>query len=267
MNFLTPTNHENPPDNKIIFEEYFSQKFLSEKPETNREYLEVCWTNYYVSKNYCNDDMSELQEFLDALDTSKKYFTICQWDDGIRHKVDHIDLFTFGSGGHGDVAYPLNCVPHEYEATRNRDVLASFMGAIKGRHQVREKMYESMSDKDGVYIGQSLGKDDFINLLSRSIFALCPRGYGKTSFRICEALQLGVIPVYIYDEPWIPFADRLEFESYGILCHVDDIDDLYDKLKSVSLEKINQLIQKGQEVYEQYYHYNGCYNTIIEYLT
>lgn len=266
MNFLIPTNHENPPDNKFIFEEYFGQRYINEQPHTDREYIPVYWTNYYVSKNYCNDDMSDLQIYLNQLSTKKKYFTICQWDDGIRHNVDHLDLLTFGSGGYGDIAYPLNCLPHDYLPTSDRDILASFMGAIHGRHLVREKMYEKMSNQQDVLISQSLGKNQFLNLLSRSVFALCPRGYGKTSFRICEALQLGVIPVYIYDDPWIPFQDRLDFESYGVLCHIDEIDNLYEKLKKYESKEINDLIKRGQEVYKQYYHYDGCYNTIMGYL-
>jgi len=266
LNFLTPTNHENPPDNKIVFEEYFSERYTKERPQTGREYLPIHWTNYYVSKNYCNDNMSDLQAYLNQLSTKKKYFTICQWDDGIRHNVAHLDLLTFGSGGSGDIAYPLNCLPHNRKPSSNRDVLASFMGSIHGRHLAREIMYEKMSDKQDVYIRQSLGKEQFLNLLSRSLFALCPRGYGKTSFRICEALQLGVIPVYIYDDPWIPFQDKLEFESYGVLCHISEIDNLYEKLKGYDLEKINNFIKTGQEVYKQYYCYEGCYSTIMGYL-
>ena len=51
----------------------------------------------------------------------------------------------------------------------------------------------------------------FVELMSRSVFALCPRGYGRTSYRMYEALQLGCIPVYIHDEPWLPYADELDW--------------------------------------------------------
>ena len=64
----------------------------------------------------------------------------------------------------------------------------------------------------GIYVSESLGRESFLDILTRSAFALCPRGYGKTSFRICESLEVGVIPVYIYDDPWIPFGHKLDFE-------------------------------------------------------
>ena len=266
MSFLTPTNHENPPNNITIFEEYFAQRFVSEKPEVDREYLQVCWTNYYVSKNYCNDDMSDLQDYLDALDRSKKYFTVCQWDDGIVNDINGLDLYVFSSGGVGDYAYPLNCLPHPNLGNDfQRRILCSFMGAIQGRHQVRETMNKVLHNKTGVFINERLSFEDFYGVMRSSLFALCPRGYGKTSFRICEALQLGIIPVYIYDDPWIPFEDKVDFEEYGVLCHVDELPLLYDKLVDMAkdVNNIRNLIRRGSEVYKSYYSFNGCYNKIL----
>jgi len=96
------------------------------------------------------------------------------------------------------------------------------------------------------------------------VFSLCPRGYGKTSFRINESLNLGAIPVYIYDEPWIPFEDELDFNEYGVLLHQGQLDDLDNILKSYNQEKINKMLEKGEEVYREYYTYEGCYDKIIK---
>ena len=267
--FAIATNHENPPHNHVIFEEYFCSKFVSNAPKTKREYLPVCWTNYYISKNYCNDSMDDLQNYLDGLDRNKSYFTVCQWDDGIVNNIDGLDLFVFSSGGIGDYAYPLNCMPHpDIQFHPRRDILCSFIGAIEGRHPIREKMQDALSHKDHVFIRERTSFDHFKDSMCRSAFALCPRGYGKTSFRICEALQIGVVPVYIYDDPWIPFSDVLDFENYGVLCHIDDIDGLYDKLYSISSSShtIDDLINTGKFVYHQYYLYSGCYNNIVKVL-
>lgn len=265
-NFSIKTNHENPPHNHKIFEEYFCERFLGENPETEREYLPVCWTNYYVSKNYCNDDMSDIQEYLDSLDRGQKYFTVCQWDDGIKNNVEGLDLFVYSSGGVGDYPYPLNCLPHGTRDSKNRTILASFIGAIYGRHPAREKMVTSLGHKDHIFISESSTFEKFQDILRLSIFALCPRGYGKTSFRICEALEARVIPVYIYDDPWIPFSDVLDFEEYGILCHVGELPLLYGRLYELSkdMEKIQSMITRGGEVYRDYYSYEGCYQHIVE---
>jgi hypothetical protein len=44
--------------------------------------------------------------------------------------------------------------------------------------------------------------------LVRARLAFAPRGVGATSFRLFEALQLGVPPVYVFDGPWpwLPYA-------------------------------------------------------------
>lgn len=262
--FIIETNHENPPHNTTIFEEFFAKKFLEEKPDTVREYIPVCWTNYYVSKNYCKDDMSDLQNYLDSLDRSKKYFTVCQWDDGIVNNVEDLDLYVFSSGGVGDYAYPLNCLPHpDLGDDFQKHILCSFVGAIKGRHKTREIMNKALHRKKSVFISERLSFEDFYGVMKSSLFALCPRGYGKTSFRICEALQLGTIPIYVYDEPWIPFEDMIAFEEYGVRCNIEDIQTLHERLCSISIDKVNAMLIKGEEVYRDYYSFDGCYNKIL----
>ena len=264
--FAIKTNHQNPPHNYQIFEEYFYNRFSQERPKTKRKYLPICWTNYYVSKNYCKDDMSDIQDYLNSLDRGKKYFTVCQWDDGIRNNTDGLDIFVYASGGVGDYAYPLNCMPHGTQDNPHRTILASFIGVIRGRHPVRESMYHQLAHLDNIFISESSTFEKFQQVLTQSIFALCPRGYGRTSFRICESLEAGIIPVYIYDEPWIPFEDELDFEEYGVLCSVNELPLLHAKLSKIAgdTEQIQHLTTRGGEVYRDYYSFEGCYEQIIK---
>jgi hypothetical protein len=45
--------------------------------------------------------------------------------------------------------------------------------------------------------------------MAKSLLQLAPRGTNPSSFRLYEALQLGLIPVYVYDgeRPWLPYHD------------------------------------------------------------
>ena len=58
---------------------------------------------------------------------------------------------------------------------------------------------------------------DWIHKISSTMFNLAPRGFGRTSFRLAEIIQIGRIPVYIYDdEPWLPYAGTyISFEQFG----------------------------------------------------
>jgi glycosyltransferase involved in cell wall biosynthesis len=261
--FLTKTNHQYPPGNNLLFEEYFLKKFISDDINTGRIYIPVQWTCFYISRNYANNDMSDLQNFLDSISREKKYFTVVQWDDGIKNDLKDLDIKIFASGGVGDYPIPLINQPHN-KVDRNKEIFASFVGMISGRHPIREKISQRFSGNPNFFISGNIGFNNFKEIMEKSIFSLCPRGYGKTSFRINESLNLGSIPVYIYDEPWIPFSDILNFEDYGVLIHESEIDNLEEKLKSYSIDDINRLLNNGKKVYEEYYSYESCYNQIIK---
>lgn len=48
------------------------------------------------------------------------------------------------------------------------------------------------------------------------MFNLAPQGFGRTSFRMAEVVQVGRIPVYIYNDiPWVPYVGS-EFSVYEI---------------------------------------------------
>jgi hypothetical protein len=269
--FMVKTNHEYPPNNKIIFEEYFYNWFIENKPQTNKIYLPIFWTNYYISKNYAQQDISEINKFLDTLDKNKQYFTIIQWDDGIVNPFQYKNIYVFGQGGGGgkngyigDYAIPLICQSNPNIKIENKDIFASFIGVIYGRNNlIREKLHNDLRQKNGYVFENSISYDAFSNVMSRSTFSLCPRGYGATSFRICEALQHESIPVYISDKPWIPFNDIINFNDYGVLIDSKDIEKIDEILKNISEEEIYKKLNFGKQIYNDYYSFEGCSSKII----
>lgn len=106
---------------------------------------------------------------------------------------------------------------------KNRSIMVSFMGSGAG-HPIRSKVltldnyaYELyiVNTSDRNYYGDKpptdgqlkQWKDEYMALLQRSKFVLCPRGKGTATYRIYESLRLGSIPVIISDEfvdPEIP---------------------------------------------------------------
>lgn len=60
------------------------------------------------------------------------------------------------------------------------------------------------------YLFAKARNEDTFAVIERSNFTLAPRGHGSSSFRMYEALQLGSIPIYIWQyDPLIPFQVRL----------------------------------------------------------
>ena len=260
--FKPLTNHTYPPNNNQIFEHYFMERAMNDSIELDRIYLPIQWTCFYIERNYGKNDMSDLQAFLNSLPRDKKYFTVIQYDDGILQNIDGLDIKIYASGGVGTYPIPLLCQPYQ-RVERQRDIFASFVGTFTPQYIVRNKMREVLGNLSGYTISDYKDFNYFKETMERSIFALCPRGYGKTSFRICEALNLGAIPVYIYDDKWIPYEHESVFNAYGVLCHIDEINKLDEVLKRHSEGFINLKQEVGQLIYGSMYSYETCYNQII----
>ena len=74
---------------------------------------------------------------------------------------------------------------------------------------------------DRVYIGYG-SREEWLRVAEQSKLSLCPRGYGRSAFRVAEMLQLGHVPVYVYEEgdvPWVPYRDTI-FQEVGFVVNL-----------------------------------------------
>ena len=131
--------------------------------------------------------------------------------------------------------------------SQRRDVFCSFVGSLT--HPIRHSLCSALNDNSKYAIRtqhwspaiSTEALNTFIDLTSRSVFSLCPRGYGKTSFRLYEAMQLGSIPVYVYDDPWIPFTNELDWNQFSVLISADRIHEIDHILSSIPHERIKEM--------------------------
>jgi hypothetical protein len=105
---------------------------------------------------------------------------------------------------------------------------------------------------------KKLPMKEYCNILARSVFALCPRGYGRSSFRIQESIQQGAIPVYISDEFVLPYNE----EFPGLLVNIgsDILKAVYDHGCSDHTSKMRQRIERVKNNYT----YEGCKQKILQ---
>jgi hypothetical protein len=188
----------------------------------------------------------------------------------------------------------LLCDPHTPVA-RRRDIRASFIGALgtaTGRYPLREAMAAALAKDRGSKIrprvtsplpeylirdvapiwgersGPSLAAKtaEFVEIMCRSVFALCPRGYGRTSFRLYEAMQLGCVPVYIYDEPWLPYADVLDWTEFCVLVPAERVGQLHEILASKTQGEIDAMRQRAAELWPEYFTPAAVMRHVLRYL-
>jgi hypothetical protein len=241
-----------PPNNLLIFETYFGLS-IDEPGPIERDYLKIYWTAYHVNNDYGNNPIKRkfLQDFIDSLPRDKKYFTIVQYDDGCLVDFKDLDILIFNMSTEG-FPIPLTCMDHPYTFDVKRDLLYSYVGS--NTHPIRRELKQHTTKR--------LDIKDYCELHARSIFSLCPRGYGANSFRIKEALQYGAVPIYISDKFIEPF--NIDFDTYGLKLTEDQIPMLEQILKGFTNDDIEKKREVGKFVYQKYYTYEGCRDEILK---
>lgn len=245
-----------PPGNDEIFEQWLINNI------DHPNYLPINFCGYYVNNKYGKDriSMRRLQQYIDSLPRDQKYFTVTQYDDSILNDISRLDIKVFGSGGGRiDHPIPLICKPHG-RVEKKRDIFASFTGSLT--HEIRGQIFRMPLGEDYYISAKHHVIKDFCDILASSVFALCPRGYGLTSFRICEALEQGSIPVYISDKFIIP--DYQDFEEYGVLIDQSQINDIDRILRSITPEQIEAKREAGKRIYQELFTFEGLKSVILK---
>lgn len=251
-----------PPDNTITFERWYYNTYLSSDAR-ERVYLPIQWTALYCNNQFgsCQKTKQLIQVFLNKLDRNKKYYTIVQYDDGIINNISHLDIKVFAmSGPRIDYPLPLLCTPHTYKfPNTQRDIFASFVGRMT--HPIRRQMFDQLNCLPGYFLAMdALPIKHYCEILARSKFVLCPRGYGQTSFRIQEAIDYGAIPVYISDEFILPY--NLPTFPFGVTMHPND--NIHECLQYIEDGNKHGIINALIEANKSMYTYAGCKQKILE---
>jgi hypothetical protein len=265
-----------PPHADDLLESYFHDWLTRRRVAIpGWTYLDVYWTSLYVNRDQAKRpyDRDRLSRALAALPRGR-YFTLVQYVGGIAERLPEATVvFSAGSAkgaprrggaptgtprpGEDLWAAPV-CVPLIYEdrsgtIVRLRDnpktLFCTFVGS-PGTHPARARMIEALRGRPGVEIHTSAwtnrvsgpAADLFLDRTSRSVFTLCPRGHGPTSFRFYEAMALGSIPVYVWEDyPWLPYRDLVDYDRLCVSVHVDELGELYDRLRAVSPAQIDDM--------------------------
>lgn len=229
----------------------------------DRVLLPIKWTAYHIQYGYGKNNaaLTLLQSYVDSLPRDKKYFTIVQYDDG--PLVDFpFDCKVFAAGGLPDsaVPIPLICDPHTVDVTTKR-IPISFIANVD-THPIRKSIAKTMYGKEYCHIGRHASVQ-FAEKTAESHFAICPRGYGKTSFRLYEAIQLGTIPVYISDKFWLPYSDRLDWSKFCVLHEgTDNLEGLmHDLYRLIGTEKYYDMMENLKAV-RSLFTYEGTFGAI-----
>lgn len=233
-------------------------------------YLPIFWTDYYLhcqtllySPAARNRIDATIERILhEELDPNRGYFTILEYDHPIWdwHRFSQ-NVMVFSAGGGGDVPIPLlngertfRCAP--------KDILVSFMGQLDGPSNhggVRRRMYAACREI-AVFGSGPTWRD----VMQRSTFTLCPRGLGRASFRLYEALSCGSIPIYIWDDAeWLPWSDEIDWTEIAISVNVDDVERIPDIIRSQTSVEIRAKQEAIRALHDDYFTFAGTCRQIV----
>lgn len=220
----------------------------SNSGDADWHYLPVYWTRWHLRHDYGRTGLDELQGLANStiLDDSKT-FTICQYDDGPIVDIGKSLQFLASRKTDEGIDIPLLCDQHQKRIVLFKTYLASFAGRIN-THPVRAEMQQALNSVGDIYIDdRDLDTADYVKLLSKSYIALSPRGYGGSSFRFYEAMQLEAVPALIGDIDTRPFKDFIDWDQISI--YASKPDDLIGKIKIHTKGQLKRMGRKARDVY------------------
>jgi len=268
----TPTYPTYPPyhEGKYL-EDYFFDFYIRNKEKFDakgRTLIPISWTTLYVENTPI-----DIQDYINQLDPNGAYFTVCQHDDTIRQQLP-TNTLKFEAGGLGNgIPIPLVCskINVYKEQTSYRNLFCSFVGSIT--HPIRQMLYNEYNDiGHGYYFSAQQWSQtvepqkfkDFVDVTMDSVFALAPRGYGATSFRLYEVMQLGVVPIYVSDKHWLPWQDELNWNEFCVIVKPEQIPSLHSILCGYTFEQIQNMREKAKLIYDEYFSLEGVAKNILK---
>ena len=278
--FLCRNKDLYPPfKNGFYIEEYFLDKYNTHYPNTKRTYIPFLWTNFQIEHWFPSrkkEMQFQLDEWVMNNHNDNGYFTIIQYDDGCLLDLP-INTVVYGCCS-GHIPIPLiyedRCdilLSKKIDKTfEKKQILCSFVGSLT--HTIRNVMVESLkNDSDFIFIADSMWtpnisidkQNNFVETTCNSKFVLCPRGYGRNSFRFYEVLSLGCIPIYIWDDiEWLPYKNEINYEKFCISINIKDIKNLKEILLNIDSYKYNEMISEYNKIKSKFT-LRGVYDYIV----
>mmetsp|Transcript_8300 Transcript_8300/g.8458 ORF Transcript_8300/g.8458 Transcript_8300/m.8458 type:complete len:372 (+) Transcript_8300:148-1263(+) len=255
-------------------ENYFISTFLPEPLSYFHGLfpLFIQWVDIHVNsitRNH-NSQIPSMSNLMNEMEHSLRsdviYFTVSQDDEGLFELIEKFpNILIFSAGGYGHIPIPLikgniDYIPMNYPAQYTVGFYGGTLHSSK-----RLQIFKELSNITYYYnISHKFKQSQhWISDISHTLFNFAPRGYGRTSFRVAEIIQIGRLPIYIYsDIPWVPYRDTsIDYNNFGYVCNVNDLDETVKKMLNCTPVEVQRMLHRVKDVRE-YYTYEGVMKQI-----
>lgn len=248
-----------------MIEERAHKYFSNNKKYINSEYsyLPIYWTQYLINCDY-GKNIKKLRDFVNNLNIlypNKKFFTVVQYAGGTLVSLNNCIYYSCAGGFNSPLGknsiykpIPLLCDQYHYKIRRKK-YLASFVGNM-GTHHIRKKIYSAFKENKDFYIRKSFrffSSYFYYKTITQSIFSLCPRGYGPTSYRLYESMNMQTIPVYISDSFWLTEYKDFDWNKAIIKINEANLPELDLILKKIPEKRIVQMLNYSKKKFKNFF--------------
>jgi hypothetical protein len=110
--------------------------------------------------------------------------------------------------------------------------------------------------KHTINVDPEIARKEYRENMLQSDLALCVKGDGNFSYRFYEALSLGCIPLLIDTDCVLPFAEKINYDSFMLRVSFQDIAGLAQRVEEwwdgLTDDKFVEMQKKAREAYERY---------------
>ena len=210
----------------------------------------------------------EIRDFINNLDRSFCYFTVSMNDDGFQHFTIPPDLriliFDAGGGvarqykhsyGNKITVIPIPLLKQQLHPRKpTKAVLGTFVGRTGtggNRTAVRPKLAVALQR---VFEFHEFTDGPWQDLMEQGHFTLCPRGFGETSYRLYEAIQLEVLPIYVWDRlMWLPYQELLDWSHFAIVVEAPFIHTIERRVREAQIERMTVRLRQVKHMFTNDY--------------
>ena len=108
-----------------------------------------------------------------------------------------------------------------------------FLNKIVYDYQIKNKTYDLKEVE--------AGSQKYNEILSDSVFSLCPEGTGPNTIRLWESMSIGSIPV-LFENDWArPTIPDMEWEDVSITINNNELDNIVEILETVPCDKLEYM--------------------------
>jgi hypothetical protein len=194
-----------------------NQHLLVQNPgRADFHYLPVFWWRWICNHPWGNYLRRKfINQVKQAILDDSKTFTIVQvCQRQLATDLGKTIVFSTGRSNENALDLPLLCKPHLPPTPMPElKYLVSFAGRLD-THPIRKAMVQCFANVPNSYFYEGhLTTDLYATQILESAITLCPRGWGGSSYRFFETMQLGRVPFLIGDFDTRPFKKYIPWDQ------------------------------------------------------